>query len=171
MKKLIFAFFAVCAAAGAEASYLFWQVGGSETDVGTYDTARIFAYDESSNLQGPLTFNLSGGSASGLEDVATPMGQMAYVDVSSMTGYSFFIELSNYNNAAFDYVAQSETMTYSDLVSAGSIKAELPNLVNLAELNVWHGSNYSAVPEPTGAVLMLFGAAFLGLRRRNREMA
>ncbi|MBR4476719.1 MAG: PEP-CTERM sorting domain-containing protein [Kiritimatiellae bacterium] len=35
---------------------------------------------------------------------------------------------------------------------------------------IWHGGTVS-VPEPTSAMLMLFGAAFLGLKRKNRRIA
>ena len=88
------------------------------------------------------------------------------VDVSSFESgsYVYFIELVNFDNAKA-HVAYGEAMTYVDMVKKEYVDTGL----SVRPTAVWHGGTYNAVPEPTGALLMVFGLAFLALKRRTAE--
>lgn len=83
------------------------------------------------------------------------------IAMADVTGYeSFYVELINSSGEA---IARSGTELYADLASNGYI-AEGASEVAMA---TWHPSGYKAVPEPTSALLMMMGVAFLGLKRRK----
>lgn len=86
------------------------------------------------------------------------------VDVSSFESgsYVYFIELVNFENAKA-HVAYGEAMTYADMVQKEYVDTGL----SVSPTAIWHGGNFNAVPEPTGALMVLFGMAFLGLKRRK----
>ena len=153
MKKVIFAIAAVVASASLHASYLYWQIDGSE-DVSAlggaeYDGARVFAENDSTGERTYL--NIAYGSAGDTlvnvgDKINVPLHDsvVAVFDPTTYgSGYTFYIELINYADA---------TPVGTDL-----------SPVSMA---VWHGGAYSSVPEPTSAMLVLFGLAGLALRRR-----
>ena len=191
MKKILFAIAAVAVSAGAHASYLYWQIDGTTEDVtalsgATFDGARVFV----SNDGGVNKTYLEIGYADpdlplGYQNVGyavnVPQPNMSLVavvpdnagyDVAS-ANYAFYIELVNYNSTlnssqtdsgygTSEFVGQSEGQTYASLSSHDFIGSDL-SPVNMA---IWHGGTYSPVPEPTSAMLVLFGLAGLALRRR-----
>lgn len=180
MKKALAILSFGLAACAANASYLYWQVdptaGGNTAGSFTYDSARIGWY-EASTVDPSMTL------AERIDADKTSIGWSSAYDASeggameipaalklddiggaSGAGYVYFIELTNYNDGS-PHVAFGEELTYSDLASMGYVSTDLPgaSLVPLA----WHGGTFNAVPEPTGALLMVFGLAFLGLKRRT----
>lgn len=90
--------------------------------------------------------------------------------------YTFAIELGNYNNGQFDVMAKSESYTYAMLQADPN--DEGVNHITAGELFIpsylaWTGARYTevtSVPEPSGGLLMLVGAALLALRRRRRAV-
>ena len=92
-------------------------------------------------------------------------GAAVYANVAGdyrTPSYSFYVEL--YNDAG-TLVGFSEAVSSSALASyfAGSVQQG----VQWANVNQWNVTNFTAVPEPTSGVMLLLGAALLGLRRRR----
>lgn len=191
MKKAFLTTLFVVAATVANASYLYWQVSSSDTLPATqgtdwnvarvvYSTAdadQVNTWNASDKRSGAIGTGYNvidvnreymGGSSVGSE-VKAPMPTVLYADLgSSASSYSYYVELLNSSTGAL--YARSDAVTYSELVTAGAVKTEL-SLGTLASVTPWHAGGYTVVPEPTSAVLMLFGAAFLGLKRKNRSIA
>lgn len=176
MKKILLSSAIVLCAIASQASYLVWQVGSGITadadgssETLSYNNANIYAVD-GSGKHNRLTSYLQDGTLAGT-DIAAPMAAPLYADIGSYSGngYSYYIELSNYSQGGNNsYVASTVTpVSYTDL--AGSVTTSLPTAGSLASISVWHGGSYTAAPEPTSAILMLFGAAMLGLKRKNRS--
>jgi len=191
MKKIFFAIAAVAVSAGAHASYLYWQIDGSSEDVSalsgaTFDGARVFVSNDGGVSDktyleiGYADPDLQSGYQSVGYAVNVPQPNLPLVavvpDSAGYDGgnYSFYIELVNYNSTLNssstvssgygtpEFVGQSEGQTYANLASHDFIGSDL-SPVNMA---VWHGGAYSPVPEPTSAMLVLFGLTALALRRR-----
>lgn len=173
MKKVFFAATAVILAASVQAEYLYWQVDSSTASGLAYNGARVFVSNNNGVDRTYLNIgygDFDTGSFVQFEGrkVQIPLYEavVAQVDTStygSTSGYSFYIELINYSDASF--VAQtdaSSAMTYSQLEAAHFVGADL-SPVSMA---VWHGGSYTTVPEPTSAMLVLFGLAGLALKRR-----
>ena len=191
MKKAFLTTLFVVAATVANASYLYWQVSSSDNTLpdtqGTdwnvarvvYSTAnatQVDTWNDSDKRSGAIGtgYNIISdnseymrGTSVGSE-VGAPMPTVLYADLgSNASSYSYYVELLSSTGALY---ARSDAVTYSELVTAGAVKTEL-SLGTLASVTPWHASDYTVVPEPTSAVLMLFGAAFLGLKRKNRSIA
>ena len=98
---------------------------------------------------------------------------MYAADISNHdSGYSYYIELVNSNNEVIGKSITpltSSSPNYASYVNNGTTTANLTNIPTV-NLNAWHGGSFRAVPEPTSAILMLFGAAMLGLKRKNRSL-
>lgn len=170
MKKVLLLGAVLLAAQFVNASYLYWQVDSSDFEglknAAEVNAARIY---QDGVVVSPVYYN--GESTSG--SVAGINTKGAYAidvgDLSSTGGYSYYIELGNYSAGAWSATyGQSETMTANQLYSEGFITSSLEGLSTM--VGPWHASTYS-VPEPTSAILMLFGAAMLGLKRKNRSIA
>jgi len=184
MKKLIACFLLVVAVTTANAAYLYWQVDTAAGDntassFGTeYNAARIGYYLTSkassyATLKEREGVNLDDGGVAyvvsdGYYGVSSgSMGAPASLDMSTIASaenYSYFIELVNYNSGTSTHVAYGEDLSYADLVAKNYIDTGLKgNFVP----TTWHGGEYHAVPEPTSALMMVFGLAFLGLKRHR----
>ena len=187
MKKIIFSI-AIAVAASIHAEYLYWQVTGADLtgDFSGATGARVFVSDDN----GVSRTYLELGQADPDTGYYEPFGYavrapipgeeplLAKIDTSAWTGgnYAFYIELINYSSAATysdsdtttaypsgNFVGQTaEGQTYATLNQNGFAGVDL-SPVNMA---VWNGGTYSPVPEPTSAMLVLFGLAGLALRRR-----
>lgn len=181
MKKLIAIFTMMAVYASAHASYLYWQVDDSDnftaiskvspTDL-TYarfvlkdsDGGEVYSYAQLDNSSGPATYLTPGAKS---------------VDISSIpsgTGaYSYYIELGTYSSGNWTGYAISQTstvQTYAEIAANAISTSGSLSYTDLVAANItpFHGGTYS-VPEPTSAILMLFGAAMLGLKRKNRSIA
>lgn len=176
MKKILLSSAIVLCAIASQASYLVWQVGSDITadadgssEPLSYNNANIYAVDGSGKHY-LLTSYLQDGTSAGT-DIAAPMAAPLYAQIDSYSGngYSYYIELSNYSQGGNNsYVASTVApVSYTELT--GSMTTSLPTAGSLANISVWHGGSYTAAPEPTSAILMLFGAAMLGLKRKNRS--
>lgn len=183
MKKLILIVGIAMFATASQASYLYWQVTSND-----YSDSNIFGGDASVVALAQVTALANGSAAnqwqayptvagttynSVLEQQSTPVpsaGGVYIVDGTFDDGYIYYIEL--YNNSG-TLVSRSAGMTSNDLVQY--TQQELVSVSSVLDpgstVSVWHGAGYTPVPEPTSAMLMLFGAAFLGLKRKNRSIA
>ena len=184
MKKLILIVGVISAAFAANASYLYWQVSeGAYTE--TYDSAKlIFAneytdnwgeYEAKSNV-GAYDSNGTYRQYQTAKEKVQAISDVAYVaDIGDLGSgnYSYWVEL--YNNDTRVALSQIQHITNYQENGApfvyASTDALTTSLSEVATAAVWHSGGYTAVPEPTSAVLMLFGAAFLGLKRKNRSVA
>lgn len=172
----------------ANASYLYWQV--SLTDISgaqsrveenwsdwatswgetAINAAKIYVTDGSSHTEAQTI--LLNGTAVSMYDGTTakvPDNTPYSINLSEIPGassYSYFVEIGNWDGSTYHAYAKSASVAYRDLSDSIS-----ETLSQGAAVIPWHATSYSAVPEPTSAILMLFGAAFLGLKRKNRSLA
>lgn len=154
MKKLILGLSVIVAAVSAQASYLLWQVNASDySDATGFDKNLVDSYKLYAVKDG--VYELVDNNN---QNVVNRSNIGAYND-----SYSFYVELANYNGGKYDTVARSDTMSY-DQLSGFMQTSELSAVPQAA---VWHAGGYSAAPEPTSALLVMMGVAFLGLKRRK----
>ena len=169
MKKVILTVATIASAFVSSASILYWQV--NETDVsdfsGQYDTLRIVGTND-----GLATTTIQDAyyvTQSGLTSTKTASTETEYY-TNLTEGFTYYIELMNSSAV----VARSAGLAYNDsgtYIQTGTITSDLSSIPTVSTVSFWHGSPYTAVPEPTSAMLMLCGAAFLGLKRKNRRIA
>lgn len=182
MKKTFLFASVLFAGFALNASYLMWQVDPKSAEDGRntagdfadkYDAARIGYYVTSAATPGATLADMEKAGKITYSDGVYPansgvMSSPASLDISSLgAGYTYFIELVNYDLVP-NHVAYGEALAYSELAAKGYVSSELPS-DGMKLPAVWHGGTYNAVPEPTGALLMVFGLAFLALKRRTAE--
>lgn len=174
MKK-IFAFLAFGALCmSANAAYLYWQV-----DQRDYDNIANYSDVNAAALIAKNGSNIYAISyaADGVNNIGQTQGPVNISDYSS--GYSFYVELYNYNNGSYSVLGQSETWSYNQLQNANFLYDEP---LSVSQVSVWHGvavnhesgggggtgggGGYNA-PEPTSAMLLLIGLAGLSLKRKQ----
>lgn len=187
MKKLVCIALTVLSVQVVNAAYLYWQVNTdtleSAADAtswytdGSVNVAKVYGSSDGSSWSSQTIYlNGSETAKAGGEWYATVPSASAYqvnVDVAdlSTSTYTYYIELGNYSNSSYTPVARGEQTMVKDLYSSTGTGSITTSLSDIATISLWHGGTYSAVPEPTSAILMLFGAAFLGLKRKNRSLA
>lgn len=187
MKKLILIVGVISAAFAANASYLYWQVSeGAYTE--SYDSARLIFTDGIINNWGEYSAKVNSGviTADGEYHAYSPAQEkvgissdVAYVaNIGSLTSgssYSYWIELYNNNTrVALSDIGYINSYTGSESTTP-FVYADASNLTTslseVATAAVWHSGGYRAVPEPTSGLMLLLGAAMLGLKRKNRSVA
>ena len=180
MKKFLVVAAAILLANISQAAYLYWQVTSAElngkTDSVTGESlsdlafgyAQIVAVDSSGNETALLIANpMDGSSTAGTKMNLSVEGPYA-INLSQLEdagAYSFYIEMLNYNNSSYDFVAKSQAVAYSNLVSDKFI--DVGDTFQIPQANIWHGSGYTATPEPTSAMLVMFGMGLLALKRKR----
>ena len=192
MKKALLLTTVFALACSAKASYLIWQVNSSDGSaidgwnaailyqvaggagsISTWNNNKIDPMSGANSVannylvNGTTIDNSSIGSV-----VATmPAGVSVAAAITGGSAYAYYIELVNYDfdSDTVNYVhARSDAVSYANLNS--SITDSL-SITTIANVTPWHGGGYSAVPEPTSGLMLLLGAAMLGLRRKNRSVA
>ena len=181
MKKLI-AFVAIVAiSASAQASYLYWQVDDTDNFSGISEVSaanlsyamfvledsngnKVVDYAQLDNSEGPATYLMPAAKSVDISGISQNTG-----------AYSYYIELGTYSASVWSGYAISATATattYAEIAATAIATSGTLSMADLAQASImpFHGGTYS-VPEPTSAMLMLFGAAFLGLKRKNRSLA
>ncbi len=162
-----FVIFAAMASLSARADVqaLYWQVTEASNVNGVkFTAAALGVIDGSGNIS-----YLHNGSANGNQWVAaSSVGGLSTQEAAAIldqdySGWSFFIELQNYdaNTSTWYTSGRSESYTYtqvqSHIFSPSGVLSSAP-LAWTPTVNV---------PEPTSGVLMLLGGALLALRRRR----
>ena len=177
MKKLFLTLGIVLAATLANASILYWQLDTSDY---TGDDAAYAVLNTTSGQSGTvygLRKNAS-GEFEAVEVTELQSGATYYIDTEDWGGdeyfssdYSYYVELYNSAGNPIEYtgyqVKGDDFIQYADTGGTTDLGD-----IDPASVAVFHsGSNMTVVPEPTSAILMLFGAALLGLKRKNRSIA
>ena len=175
MKKILLMAIVGVLAHASNAAYLYWQVS-SEDIANAYDATSWYngnvnaaqIYDANGNLQDTIYLNGEEivGSTAGVP--TTPPYAIEIGTVTDGSSYSYYVELGNYASSAFTPVARSATGTIQ--YSSSGYTSITTSLSDMTRVTPWHAGSYRAVPEPTSAILMLFGAAMLGLKRKNRSL-
>lgn len=167
MKKVFIAFGVILVASMARASYLYWQLDSTpeNTDVTLYD-----------NTGTPVTVY-------GLDVDASGEAQPTEYTGSLEAGQTYYIADNPSVNSYYLEYYNTETgnKTYTDTISRDTLVAyneglnvTTESLGDIDEVSpIWHTASgtMSPAPEPTSAMLMMFGMAFLGLKRKNRSIA
>ena len=183
MKKFIISMGAVLVAVVANASFLYWQVNAddfssmegagdvrtatvSSMSGGTYALNQTSQYNSYYVQQNADTYESEVVSA----ETTAAIGSVYAADVGSFNdSYSYYIELKNSEGTV---IGRSDAVSGQDLTTYVSAAEMTANIPGATPISVWHYTgSYTAVPEPTSAILMLFGAAMLGLKRKNRSIA
>lgn len=180
MRKLIFLILGGTISMVAQASYLYWQVDPdvqSSYGGASYNSARITYLTGSESLSEYAPYNNTGITIYDSEGNSTdynPSSGGPYLASGTFNeGYTYFIELYNSGTlvARSAGTSGSEMMTYTNAAAQGGVTSML-NPIAISSANIWHGGgSYKAVPEPTSGLMLLLGAAMLGLKRKNRSIA
>lgn len=135
-------------ATSLRADYLYWYVDSGSYGGGDYNAALLWGGKD--------------GDFAHVSDIE----QVPDSFLTPVTaGYSYYIELVNYNAASGDYssVAKSETLSYTGQAKeffVSSLDYSIPPVA-------WGGGSYVATPEPTSGFLLALGASLLALRRKR----
>lgn len=160
MKRNLISVLVVMMAVVSNASYLQWQI--DQSDYSSF-------YKGGDVIGGNLYVVQTGSSSKSAVKIgeACSLAEAFQADVSAYQNglYSFYVEIVNSSGAVARSDMSAETATYTSLAQSGFIVSELTE-TPLAQ-GAWHASNYGAAPEPTSALLMMMGVAFLGLKRRK----
>lgn len=182
MRKLLFASFIAFAAFAANAAYLYWQVDDSA--ITTYNAtlpspsdsayAGEGVYFKLKDSEGNYYGDDSGKTTVGVDGtvsggIASP--SQSYYSTGVDSSFSYYVEMYNSDNWLIARSASINSSSGSDWTAGYADNIRTTDLSNIPSVEIWHVGGFVAVPEPTSAMLMLFGAAFLGLKRKNRRIA
>ncbi len=179
MKKILIGFALVMAATASQASYLYWQVTNTGTNIGAIDTSNssahqwtytIYATNDGGTTGTALTSYIYNDDTDAYDSIVNPVSSTQaaegiYADITAYnTGYSYYIEITGYNSAAQQdgWINRSQTLAYA--AASGNITETLSSMATVP--TAWTGGTFSA-PEPTGAMLLLVGGALLALKRKR----
>lgn len=181
MKKQLLGVMTTFIACAAFADVLLWQVPGdsiSGTDInnnpqtiGSGDYAWDYAmlkYVDSSDNWGidAAAGGTDVATTKWSEDGSTFAGGKVDSSFDGETVYSTYTAGKNYYIALYN--SEDKLVGYSALLeNVSQFKAASENIASWNGVNVATGGNWTAAPEPTSGVLLLLGAAVLGLRRRK----
>lgn len=173
MKNVLMLVFACLAVCSARASYLYWEVNPADSGL---SAVVDWASESGVNWNYAAVFAVSGKNTVTIDEVdllnagsSTGVQQVDLSDFDDLTGYSFYLEVGNYDDDTYTLLGTSQKSSYATLSSGKYIGAG--TMSEVPDAQVWHGGTFTAAPEPTGALLMLIGVGVLGLRRRERKAA
>lgn len=131
------------------------------------DTARVLTLEPAEGFTGDFWEQLDSDDTK-RSTVST--GIMSNIDHWKDTDdvkYYFQLELWNYGEETDTRVYQGMLVSYESLVHSRLD----PDAEDHTPAIAWNAMGPAPIPEPTGGVMMLFGLAVLGLRRKARTAA
>ena len=170
MKKLLMllsvAALALPSTAGDNDYLLYWLVSDSYVSqkMGgvTFQGAELYA-----NVSGAATpTSLGSYFTSPVSDLSVVPVQIA--DLASLASseiLSFYIEFQTYNGGVWNTIGMSETIGYAQALSAITDYRSGKTPSNYSQ--ALSPSSFTAVPEPTSGLMLLFGLASLALKRKR----
>jgi Na+-transporting NADH:ubiquinone oxidoreductase subunit NqrB len=172
MNKILLALSVLLAATMANASYLYWQVDSSDYTDDVTGANVWYSTDGGATKTKLTTYGLDEDTGN-IVAIANPEPDVLYaIDMSDSTwneSYSYYIEVANSTGSVYSDGITGSDLWQSYAAAGGNATSDLGGVAT-ANVVTWHGGT-TVVPEPTSAILMLFGAAFLGLKRKNRSLA
>ena len=146
-----------------KADALYWQVDEGSTDQGfQYALLKVTGGDLSDPKQ------LAGAAAEGTAPNQYVSVQNTDISDYASSGYSFFVELANYNNGSWETVTAGTPVSYTDLQRY--IATSFQEGLAISQSGGYNlGAGAAAVPEPSSGLLLLIGGAMLALRRRRQQ--
>ena len=165
MNKFLIVVVAVAVSSLSFGGLLFWEVDtAAVSDAGIENWSYASLYYVDGNNTSTKLDNLVGGYDGTAQKLSADIFSSALVAAQLGDGassWSFYVELYNSANAA---VGKSETLSYAEL---NAYIKESVDMSNLADIQRWSGGDYTAVPEPTSAVLLMLGMALTAFRRKR----
>lgn len=180
MKKLFLTLSVFAVSYMANAAYLYWQLDDTGVDE-TYTGVQISAKNGEASagtvqIYGSVWSDEAGDYVIGAIDSSQVQAGTTYlIDESSInSGYSYYIELVNSDTGKTvnDGATAISGSDFASWASSATVSSDLTDLAG-GEIAVWHASTggMSVIPEPTSGLMLLLGAAMLGLKRKNRSIA
>ena len=161
---LLLALALLASVASADVEYLNWMVDQSEVKSPTAFSYAVLAV---LGEDGKVGYVMDPGDLTGIQaamadetGISTYGSKVSGAILESWQGaaYSFQLELYNESFEKIDYTGL--VVSYEDLVHARFPGGDVGT-------HTWNAIGPAPVPEPTGGMLILFGLAALGLRRRR----
>lgn len=162
--KLVLAFVLVGMTRLAFAEYLYWQIG--ETNTIEFDYAILYAVnDHGDKFDDGNCYGTLDQEGNFVRTTTTGPQQTQFGENWNWEAYSYCVELFTWDSATEKdlRVGYSETATYAQLADEKMI---LPSGMSIPDIATpWTPA--TTVPEPSSAMMILFGLAFIGLKRRR----
>lgn len=168
MKKILIVAAAFALTGMVQASELWWTVNSVPTEVGDWNTAKLFANQTGYNYGGTEVGSVSKTDLDNFGDAITDLGDYGN------SAYSFYVELFNGADTTGykTYVATSAkpqgAVSYSDLAKNGAI---LDEPIEFGGKDPYSGfsdfTTSNVVPEPTSGLLVALGMMLFGLKRKR----
>ena len=161
---LLLAVALLASVASADVEYLNWMVDQSDVETPTeFAYAVLVVLDENVKVgyvMDPARLGNVQAAAADAMGINTTGDKMVGAILEKWQGpaYSFQLELYNESFEKIDYTGL--IVSYEDLVHARFPGGDVGT-------HTWNAIGPAPVPEPTGGMLILFGLAALGLRRRR----
>ena len=177
MKKLVMLLAAVCAAGIAQAAFVDWAINLGKTNYANKQYY-VFAGSDSASAVA-LLGAYDADTAASLSSLALASGTLNAkagkasgngLDIGSETSL-YMVVLNDALGAGTTYIADTmdvSSLTYAPpATSPGSFEAQSANFTGGGTIVAAGGGGGGGVPEPTSGLLLLMGAAMLGLRRKR----